>query len=163
MKLAIITGTLAGLIHSLFNLYAMLTPLAYATWNRVNNLLYLVLVVALLTLSATLIRRGRDLEQTIAAIAVAAFLFAALFLLMYCLTTWFYADHLVQLPFFAGDFATRGYNSPQEYLFTGNNYRILLQSQLFSFGLIILFQVLLGTLTALLCKYILPKWLPINN
>lgn len=82
---------------------------------------------------------------------------------MYAITTWYFPNHIQQLPFYAQDYAARGYSSPQEYLFTANNYRVLLQSQLFSFGLVILFQVFLGTLTALLCKYILPRWLLIDN
>lgn len=167
MKPAIVTGFLLGLVHSLFNLYAMLTrnPLALTTWNRINGLLYFALVIALITLSATLIRRGRQLDQTIAAIAVAAFLFAALHLLMYTVTTWYFPGHIEQLPFFTNDYLTRGYASPQEYLFTANNYRVLFQSQLFSFGLVILFQIAIGILTALLCKFILPRWLPLamNN
>lgn len=65
MKPAIVTGFLLGLIHSIFNLYAMLTrnPLALTTWNRINGLLYFALVIALITLSATLIRRAASLTR----------------------------------------------------------------------------------------------------
>jgi len=144
MKAAVVVGMLSGATYSLFTLYAMLAPVPYSTWDYTNSALYLTFLIALLGLAVGLIQYKQMFSQLIGAVAVASLLFTSFSLLTYWISTAFFADRLYQLPFFAKDYAYHGYTSPQQYLFTGNNYVELMQLQAFSCVLTFLFRVALA-------------------
>ena len=144
MKPAVTLGVFGGAAYSLFTLYAMVSGLTYSIWSYVQSALYVLFLAALLRMAVSLIQRRKTLTRVIMAATVASLLFAALYLLMYWISTAFFPDQLYQLPQFANNADYHAYSSPKQYLFTGNNYSKLMNVQLLSWALSVIFQVALA-------------------
>jgi hypothetical protein len=147
-------GLLVGIIHSGFTLYSMITPLAYSTWDVLNNVIFVVNLAVLLTLATMNAIHGWSVRRIVVGSAVYSALFTGIYLLTYSISTWLFADQLVQLPFFLKDYTYHGYQSPREYLFAGSNYADLMQLQVFSMGIVLLFQTMLGGLIGTIAGHI---------
>jgi hypothetical protein len=160
VKASIIVGAIGGFVYSLFNLYAMLTPLTYSKWDAINNWIFVAEMLALLGLAALLMRRSHSLLATFKGVAIASALMSGLFLLTYWVSTAFYAHRLVQLPFFLKDYTYHGYESPQQYLTTGNNYDELMLLMLFSASITVIIQIVLSGIVAILWREAEKRFLP---
>lgn len=141
MKPAVTLGVFGGAAYSLFTLYAMVSGLTYSVWSYVHSALYVLFLAALLRMAVSLVQHRQTLARVILAATVASVLFAALYLLMYWISTAFFADQLHRLPQFAKNADYHGYASPKQYLFAGNNYSTLMNVQLLSWALSVVFQV----------------------
>jgi hypothetical protein len=131
MKHPLIVGVTAGAALSTWSLVTMLLPVSYLTWNVGRSILFVAFMVALTLLGAT--RARSSAVATFGAVTVASLAAAAVTLASYVLSTGYFAQWIVQLPEYLGDYTYHGYTSPALYLST--NYADLLGLQLFSWAI----------------------------
>ncbi len=126
----------AFLIGSILALYISLTTfleMPHGWWLGLHNLL----VIISLVLAAAVGYKDRALEVSfkLMILSVALFFSVMMFLYIgsYLVTTAFFADQMVWIPFFYHDYNYHGFKSVAAYLNHKNNFRELLELQIFSF------------------------------
>ena len=108
----------------------MLLPVSYLVWDVGRGLLFAGFVAMLIAVGASRARRSAGaVFGTVAAACLAA---AAVSLAVYAVVTGWFAQHIVQLPEYARDYAHHGYASPHLYL--SEHYLPLLRLQIFSWA-----------------------------
>lgn len=127
---------MAFLIGSVLALYISLTTfwqMSHGLWLALNNLL----VVTSLVLVGFVGYKHRALEVSFSfmLLSVAVFFSLIMFLYIssYVVTTAFFADNMVWIPFFYHDYNYHGFKSVTDYLNHKNNFRELLELQIVSF------------------------------
>lgn len=136
-KLTLRNGRWAFLVGSILALYISLTmfmEMTYPLWLAVHNLL----IICSLLLAALVGYQYRLFVIPFKWMLVADVLFftviMAFYIGSYAITTTFLADRMVWIPFFYDDYNYHGFRSVTEYLSHEDNYRELLQLQIFSFS-----------------------------
>lgn len=152
MKRYLLLGLLLGALHSAFSLYSMINPIPYPVWDALNNVAFIMSVGVLLGLVIISTRGAGSLTRTITNAAIYSAAYLVIQLAAYAITTRFFADRLVQLPFFFKDYTYHAYVSPAEYLAT--HYADLLGLQAFSTLVVFIFQITLSGLVAVAVREI---------
>jgi hypothetical protein len=126
---------LVGGILALYTSLTMFMEMLYPLWLAVRNML----IICSLLLAAFVGYQYRLFAIPFKWMLLAVVLFLAvimgLYLGSYAITTTFLADRMVWIPFFYDDYNYHGFRSVTEYLNHEDNYRELLQLQVFSFSL----------------------------
>lgn len=138
-----------GLVTGGFTVYSMVRPIRYETWDLLNSVIYVVFIAALIVLAIATARSDATLLEAMKELARASLLRAAGQIFAYWGTTTYFANRILQLPFFIKDYADHSYVPPAVYLSVGNNYRSLMQLQLTSVAVAVVTQVVVGTGVAL--------------
>ena len=127
---------MAALIGGVLALYISLTTfwqMSHGWWLALHNLL----VITSLALTALVGYRHRAFEVSFKfmLLSVAAFFSMIMFLYIgsYVVTTAFFAKTMAWIPFFYHDYNYHGFKSVTDYLNHKNNFRDLLDLQIFSF------------------------------
>lgn len=132
MRQSLILGILASVGLAGWNTATMLWPVAYPVWDLGRSTLFVVLVVALTALAASLARSRASVPRVLSSVS-AAYAAAAVFnLSIYGFATRVLRDRIVQLPEYLRDYTYHGYESPAIYL--SANYMDLFQLQVFSWA-----------------------------
>ncbi len=135
-KLLLRSSGMAFLLGSVLAVYISLTTfwlMPHGSWLGWHNLL----VVSSLLLTAYVGYQHRTLRFSFSfmllTITVMFLVLAGLYLGSYYVTTAYCADKMVWIPFFYRDYNYHGFQSVMEYLHHKNNFRELLELQVFSF------------------------------
>lgn len=123
-------------IGSILALYISLTPfreMPHSQWLTFHNLL----VMLSLTLTAFVGYKHRVSGFSFPSmlLSVACFFSVVMFLYVgsYMVTTTFFNDKMIWIPFFYHDYTYHGFQSVSDYLHHNNNFRELLELQIISF------------------------------
>ena len=137
-KLLSQSGGGAILIGGVLALYTSLTTffqIPYGWWLAFHNLL----VVISLGLAAFVGYKHRSFEVSFKFMLLAVAIFFSIIMLLYIgsyvMTTAFFADKMIWIPFFYHDYNYHGFESVASYLNHENNFRELLELQVFSFSI----------------------------
>jgi hypothetical protein len=127
---------MAFVIGGVLAIYISLTTFwlfPHREWLTVHNLL----VVISLALTAFVGYQFRVAQRSISEMLLGVGLFFSVIMLLYigsyAATTAWFADGMAWIPFFYHDYNRHGFTSVSDYLNHRNNYRELLELQIFSF------------------------------
>ena len=125
-------GFAIGRVLALYISLSMFWQMPYSLWLTINNLL----VGASLFLAAFVgykaLANQASFKFMLLAIAVFFFVVMLFHVGSYVLTTTFFADKMVWIPFFYRDFTYHGFTSVSDYLNHNDNFHELLELQVIS-------------------------------
>jgi hypothetical protein len=128
IRMAFLMGSILALYSSLTTFWQM--PLGW--WLAFNNLLVVTSLGLALFLGYNQRKSKVSFGFMLLSVAVFFSVIMVLYLASYSVTTAFFADKMVWIPYFYRDYTYHGFKSVTEYLNHNNNFRELLELQIFS-------------------------------
>jgi hypothetical protein len=126
-------GCLSGGILAVYIALTVFWQMPYEVWLALHNLLVVtsLLVAAFIGYKHSALKASFGLMM-LSVVALFAVIMV-LYLGSYFVTTAFFADYMVWIPFFYHDYNHHGFQSVSAYLKQANSFRELLELQIFSF------------------------------